>query len=250
MFLNEIYDQLTSSELTRVVAGESGVILEEYQPKINRLITAGMNDLNKHFTLRENELLLRTKIGKDIYELTSENAVSSGNPYAFIIDSIENPYQNDLMMITRISDEDGHSLFLNTDVPYRLPVENIYGHRPAVFTYEGFNMMSYNTLKLHKNHDAADYLVHYKAKIKPFVVGPTPEDTYIDLADHYLNALVMYVTSRFFNPSGAETIGNGMYHEGNNYWGKYTAEVQELKNNMGSIASQGESTNFYRNGWA
>ena len=48
---------------------------------------------------------------------------------------------------------------------------------------------------------------------------------------------------------GAETIGRGMFHEGNNYWSKYQEEVADLKANLGSIASTGETTNFIRNGW-
>ena len=65
-----------------------------------------------------------------------------------------------------------------------------------------------------------------------------------------MNALCAYVGSRFFNPAGAETIGNGMYHEGSNYTAIYQNEVKTLKENLASIASMGENTNFYRNGWA
>lgn len=58
----------------------------------------------------------------------------------------------------------------------------------------------------------------------------------------------MWLVSKY-NPMGAETIGRGMFHEGNNYWSKYQEEVADLKANLGSIASTGESTNFIRNGW-
>jgi hypothetical protein len=48
---------------------------------------------------------------------------------------------------------------------------------------------------------------------------------------------------------GSETIGRSMYHEGNNYWSKYLAECQDLKNNIASITSTGEFSNFERGGW-
>lgn len=256
MFLKEVHDQLVSSELSKHAAGESGTLNPEWADRINLIIQAGIADLNKLFAIRENELLLRTKLGKDIYELTSTNAVSSGNPYAFIIDSVESPFRDDIMQIFRVTDSNGNSLWLNTDVAYQVPNENIYGVRPNYFVHQGINFTAYNTIKLHKGHDLGDLLVQYKAKAKPLgLIGSTgdpldPSEVFIDLPDHFLNALCAYVGSRFFNPAGAETIGNGMYHEGQNYAAVYQNEIKSLKDNLGSIASIGETTNFYRNAWA
>lgn len=250
MFLKEVHDQLVSSELSKHVAGESGTLNSAWVDRINLIIQSGIADLNKLFAIRENELLLRTKLGKDIYELTSENTVTSGNTYPIIIDSPENPFKDDIMQIHSVVDSNGNSLWLNTDVAYQVPNENIYGVRPNYFNHQGINFMAYNTIRLHKGHDLGDLLVRYKAKAKPLNLTVPPDACYIDLPDHFLNALCAYVGSRFFNPAGAETIGNGMYHEGQNYTAIYQAEVKSLKDNMGSIASMGENTNFYRNAWA
>lgn len=250
MFLNEVHDQLVSSELSKHAAGESGTLNPEWTDRINLIIQAGIADLNKLFAIRSNELLLRTKIGKNVYELVAANAVSSGNPYAFIIDSPEEPFRDDIMSIYQITNSVGDSMYLNTDVAYLQPNENIYGVRPSYYAHFGINMLAYNTLKLHEGHDVGDLLVHYKAKAKPLVGASNPETCFIDLPDHFLNALCAYVGSRFFNPAGAETIGNGMYHEGQNYAAIYQNLVKELKENVGSIAAIGETTNFYRNGWA
>ena len=250
MFLKEVHDHLVSSELSKHVAGESGELNPVWKGRINLIIQAGIADLNKLFAIRENELLLRTKLGKDIYELVSANAVSTGNPYAFIIDTDEEPFKDDIMQIHRITNSNGDSLWLNTDVAYLQPNENLYGVRPSYFAHMGINFLSYNTLKFTKGHDLGDLLVQYKAKAKPLVGTDTPETCFIDLPDHFMNALCAYVGSRFFNPAGAEIIGKGMYHEGSNYAAIYQNEVKTLKENLASIASIGENTNFYRNGWA
>ena len=230
--------------------GDADMLKPASLPKTNAIIQAGINDLNKRFSVRENYLLLRTVPEKEVYELIPANAVSSGNPDAFIIDSAADPYTGDLMQILRVTDSTGQSLWLNTDVAHIQPVDNIFGRRPSVFTYDGINMLAYNTLKLHKDAVLGDLLVHYKAKMKPMNLALAPEQVYIDLPDHFLNALVLYVASRKYNPKGAETIGRGMFHEGNNYWSKYIEECNDLKANLGSIASTGETTNFERNGWA
>ena len=249
MYLNEIHNQLISSELRLHAAGEEGVLNPVWASRVNTQVQAALNDINKHFTIRENELLLRTKIGKDIYELIPANAVSSGNPYAFIIDSPENPFKGDIMQIHRVTNSVGESLWLNTDVAYKAPNENLYGIRPHYYVHQGINFLSYNTLKLNQGHDLGDLLVHYKAKFPVFDRTLNPDQIYLDIPDHFMRAITLFVANRFFNPAGAETIGNGMYHEGSNYMALYQAEIKELKENLGSIASQGETTNFYRGGW-
>lgn len=250
MFLNEVHEQLCAAELSKLFEGDGIDLKPESLPKINAIIQGGINDLNKRFSIRESEVLIRTREGKDVYELVPANALSSNNPDAFIIDSASDPFVGDIMQIFRITDSSGKSLWLNTDVSCAAPTDNIFGSSPSVFSYASINMLSYNTLKLHDHSKLGDILVQYKAKMKPMNLTIDPDQTYIDLPDHFLNALVLYVASRRYNPMGAETIGRGMFHEGNNYWSKYQEEVEDLKANLGSIASIGETTNFIRNGWA
>lgn len=249
MFLNEVHEQLCAAELSKLFDGDGDKLKPESLPKINTIIQGGINDLNKKFAIRENEILVRPVLGKEIYELIPANALSSGNPDAFIIDEASNPFLGDIMQIFRITDAYGQSLWLNTDMAQVVPVDNVFGKHPSMFVHSGVNMTAYNTLRLPKENELGDILVQYKAKMKPMDTSLAPEDTYIDLPDHFLNALVLYVASRKYNPMGAETIGRGMFHEGNNYWSKYQEEVNELKANLGSIASTGETTNFIRNGW-
>lgn len=248
MFLEEVHEQLCSAELSKLFEGDGDVL--KGLPKTNAIIQAGIHDLNKKFAIKEGELLVRPVKGKELYELIPANAVSSGNPDAFIMDTLVDPFLGDVMQVFRITNASGLSLWLNTDVAVPHVTESIYGAVPSRYTHEGINFASYNTLKLHKNHDLGDFLVQYKARMKPMDLSGSPASTYIELPDHFLNALVIYVASRKYNPMGAETIGRGMFHEGNNYWTKYQEECNDLKANLGSIASTGETTSFQRGGWA
>lgn len=249
MFLNEVHNQLCSAEFSKLYEGEGENLSPSVLPKINSIIQAGVADLNKKFAIRENQILVSTSPDKLVYELIPANAVSSGNPDAFIIDTLEDPYQGDLMQIVKINDSRGNSLWLNTDVAVRHVEGNVFGNSPAAYIHNGVNMDSYNTLRLHKDHKLGEILITYKAKAKPLDFSLAPENVYIDLPDHFINALVLYVASRRHNPMGAETIGRSMFHEGNNYWSKYQEECADLKASLGSIASTGENTNFIRNGW-
>lgn len=249
MFLQDVYDALCAAEFQLSSIGDTGDIPAEKKSLVNTVIQAGITDINKYFTIREGELVLQTKVGKNTYELVPENAVSSGNPSAFILDSLDDPFKGDILQIQRISDSTGRSIWLNTDVPYRVELENAFGKYPRALKHSGINMLSYNTLRFAQDHEADSYLVNYKAKLKPIAKDAEPTTTYLDLPDHYLNALCNYVASRFFNPKGAETIGRGMFHEGNNYWSKYKEDIETLRANMASIASTGETTKFETGGW-
>lgn len=249
MFLSEVYTQLCAGELSKLADGEGQTISDIAVPKVNALILAGLNELNKHFSIREKDIIVTTKLGKTRYELLPENAVSSGNPYAFIQDTTEDPFVGDIMQILSITDMDGRNLWGHADTHNAVYTNDLYGTRLNTSLGTEIVLQAHNTFKLKDGHDYGDLLIRYKARVKPFDTTLSPEDTFIDIPDHFMNALVLYVASRRFNPMGAETIGRGMFHEGNNYWTKYQEEIQTLKMNMASIGSTGENTNFQRGGW-
>lgn len=249
MYLSDVYTQLSSGELSQLAEGEGLAVTTEAMPKINALILAGLNDLNKHFSIKEKELLVTTKIGKTRYELVPENAVSSGNPYAFIQDSVEDPFVGDIVQILAITDMDGISLWGHPNLSGVNLDEGVYGshYKPAINSE--IILQAYNTFKLKDGIEYGDLLVKYKAKIKSFDPTLNPEEVVLDLPDHFMNALVLYVASRKYNPMGAETIGRGMFHEGNNYWSKYQEEVLTLKATLANFGTMGENTNFLKGGW-
>lgn len=249
MFLNEVHEQLCSAELSMLFEGEGASLSAASLPKINSIIQAGINDLNKKFSVREKEILVRISDNINVYELIPANAVSSGNPKGFILDSVQDPYLGDLMSIIKVSDDRGEELRLNADTSMHYATEGVFGNNLNIYKNRGVYTPAYNTIKLDPKSIKGGMLIKYKARIKPMDLTGSPKSTYIDLPDHFLNALVLYVASRRYNPKGAETIGRGMFHEGNNYWSKYTEECNDLKASLASTGSVGDNTNFYRGGW-
>lgn len=249
MFLQDVYDALCAAEFQLSAIGDTGEIKPEKRALVNTLIQSGITDINKYFTLKEGELLLRTKNGKNKYELTPENALSTGNQFGFIIDSVDDPFIGDILQITQIHDSKGKSIWLNADTTHRVDTDDIFGYHPGLVQKSGINMVNYTTLKFPEGHEADDYLVKYKAKLKPVERNSDPTTTFLELPDVYLGALCNYVASRFFNPKGAETIGRGMFHGGNNYWAKYKEDIETLRANTANISSLGETTKFETGGW-
>lgn len=254
MFLNEVHDQLASAEFSKMHMGGdgSGELNPTEIPRINRIIQAGIADLYTKFSIKEGELLLRTKIGKTKYELTPANSVTSGDPYAFIIDSIDNPYLGDILQIVSVTSDTGHSIRLNEDVQVSRTLTHnteLVGLASLTQGHISAFLPSYNVLQFNSGHNGGDVLVRYKAKPKPLDTSLAPDNVFIELPDHYLQALVYYVAHRLTNPMGSETIGRGMFHEGNNYAAKYKEACDSLKMDLASIATTGYMSNFERGGW-
>lgn len=254
MFLNEVHEQLAAAELSKLAMGGdgSGELREDDIPKINRIIQAGISDLYTKFSIKEGELLLRTKIGKNKYELKPANSVSSGDPFAFIIDSPDDPFLGDILQLISITAEDGYSVRLHEDVG----ISHTYLRNPelvglASLTHGHISVTTptYNTLLFKEGHNGGDVLVRYKAKPKSLDFSLAPENVFIELPDHFLQALVYYVAHRLFNPMGSETIGRGMFHEGNNYAAKYKDACDSLKADLPGNMTAVENTNFVKGGW-
>ena len=73
------------------------------------------------------------------------------------------------------------------------------------------------------------------------------EDVAVELPDTHLTALLYFVASRLFNPTGLS--GNTAFHEGNNYEAKFEAECMRLENDGYENSEQEENSRLRRNGW-
>lgn len=250
MYLNDVYFQLASGELSQLSIGQSGTIDPAKQEQVNHLIRAGLNDLNKHFMLREKDLLLRTNEAQKVYVLVPANTVSSGNTEGYIIDDVGNPFLGDVMQIIALTDSYGKTVHLNGATPIQPTSESLYNATYRNHVKENVILQAFNTLKFNDTKNLGDLIVTYKASFTAIPSGADPTTYQLDIPEHYLNALTLYVASRFYNPMGAETIGRGMFHEGNNYWSKYLEEIATLKSNTATLGTTGENTNFYQGGWA
>lgn len=254
MFLQDVHDQLAAAELSKLFMGgdDSGVLNPDDVPKINRIIQAGITELYARFTIKEGEVLVKTQVGKVRYELTPANSITTGNPDAFILDSVYDPFLGDITQIISVTAEDGHTVRLHEDVQvaktYGAPIQ-LVGLASLTHGHLSVSTPTYNTLLFKSGHTGGNVLVRYKAKPKPLDFSLPAENVIIELPDHFLQALVYYVAHRLYNPMGAETIGRGMFHEGNNYAAKYKEACDALKVDLPSNGTTGEMSAFHRGGW-
>jgi len=115
MFLSEVFEHLTYGELSQLFVGsEDDSINESDYPKVISFINMAMIDLYKKFPLLEKEVLIDLDEAITNYLLTSMYTVSSGTaPVKYIIDTVESPFENDILQISSVWDEDGESVPLN-----------------------------------------------------------------------------------------------------------------------------------------
>lgn len=234
IYFSELLEQLQSAEFSKVSITDmdTGVIKKESYNRLISLVNAGCAALYRQFELKNSSLLLRTTKGKVRYVLESEQALSN-NPTGYIVDTVDDPFLNDVMEIKAIQDLEGRELILNN---YR---ERVTTDTQAEYTTRhlglSFFTLDYRTLRIPHGLVGTDLVVNYRCNfvpIKQLEGDPAQFDvTSITLAipPAYLNALSFYMASRLANAQGAETIGRGIFHQGNNYQQKYEAECAALK---------------------
>lgn len=237
ILLSEIFDLLQGAEFNQLSVvlesgGEATVDPKEYNRLIS-IINAGISDLHRRFDLNKNTLRIKTTEGVVKYELSSDNAISK-NVNGFILDTVDDPFTDDIIEITSLVTPQGRDLILNN---YS---ERVLRNELQTFTIEelceSIYTLNYRTLRVPVNLRDSEIIVNYKSsgkKLQPIVdadgvVITQPENVVIELPVPYLNALTYFVAYRVYNSKGAETIGRGMFHEGNNYRSMYESALNAL----------------------
>lgn len=228
MKLEDIYDALSTGELSQVVIGHSdnGVmeIPEEIRRQIRHSLQLGLSDLHTRFLIREKTFKLERVPDKHTYVLNSRFAVSNTNSDVmpkYVLD-VNDPFQDDLIKIERIRDSKGKPVALNE-------IDN----DDSVRTLSDTILAVPETLK-------CPWLeITYRANhptLNKYVSDAAPVIVDIDLPIKYLQALLYFIASRALNPIGFKEYT----HEGNNYLQKYEMECQRLMS-IGAGIDSGES---------
>lgn len=250
MKLSDVFDQLTSGEMSQVFLGgkETGSISEENQPQVGNHVLLGLTALYKRFNLKQSQIVIKLTPGKYEYPLLQKYAVNdrfSKIPVAsrHILDTPEKLFSGDLIKIAKIDTEDGCTLALSQEwdkYSIMLPqMDSIRVPRDIVDS----------------SSDLPDYLktdtltVTYQANHPNYNGrggGYDPEMVMIELPDTHLQALLYYVASRVNNP-----IGMGAeFNAGNNWFSRYELECKMLENNGNYIDNASQHNRIRRNGWA
>lgn len=236
MKLQEIFDQLATGEFSQLSIGgqEPGTINEANYATVLSHVNLGLTALYKRFTLKEGQLTLELQDDKTKYELHSSFAVNvrrSAETVRYIIDTADDPFVDDIIKVERVLTDAGDELALNdaTDPMSVTTPSNL-------------------VLRVPTGIEAEKLTVIYRAKHQKINVGIgyfNPDRVEIELPDTHLQALLYYVASRVHNPIGMVNEFNA----GNNYYGKYLAECEELENKGLQVDQGGGNTRLAQAGW-
>lgn len=236
MLLTELFDHLTTGELSQLYVGADGgtqPITGEQQSRLIGHINLALTALHSRFLLREGKLTIQRQPGQSTYVLHSRYAVSnkrSREQVRHILDE-GNPFQDDILKVERVYTEDGQELSLNDDGDIN-----------------GASTPTFNTLYVPLQVPGDRLTVVYRANHPAIVEGIgmfRPEAIEVDLPMSHVEPLLLYIASRMLNPLSTENE----FHEGNNYAAKYEAACRQIENLNYRIDKVSTVDRLSRNGW-
>lgn len=245
MKLIEIFDQLTSSELSQLSIGDvaTGMITEANAAKVIGHINLGLVALFKRFNLKEERLQLALIPYRTNYPLTYAFAVSntrSKETDRFILDAT-NKFQSDLLRVESIVTDKGEPIPLND-------TKNKYSIlTPTMGTLRIPLDLANQVQGIPEEFKTSTLQVHYRASHPKIPTDDSidPETYEVDLPYAYLEALLYFVASRVHNPIGMTQE----FNSGNGYYARYEAACQLLENSGVKIDVNDANDRIIRNGW-
>jgi hypothetical protein len=244
MKLAEVFTQLTYGELSQLNIGgaEAGAIDDTNYAKILPHVNLGLAALYKRFNLKENRLVIELIEDKVTYPLLKRFAVNGGGaePVRYIMDTLSEPYLEDINKVERVYLDSGSELGLNDD-------SDIYGcftpsynilRIPAILVNDGVVPEELMTASLEVVYRANHPLLVYDADFNPNSIE-------LELPYSHLEPLLLFIASRINNPIGM----TNEFHAGNSYAAKYEQAciLLEQKNLQVDVGSQGDR--FSSKGW-
>ena len=197
MDTNTIMYQLAVGELSNssyVETPDIGFTIKlGYQLPILTLIRQGLAELYKRFEIKTSYLDLQPD-GRKRYELLIQNAVSSGNPNAIILDSAQSPFLQDIEQITNISNAKGERLALGTrPIAHPAMCQCAMCKKPVI-------LQPFRTTLIIPEEITEVLTVEYRAR-HPFI-PPMRYYTNIELElpDEYTQALLYFIAMKLIVP--------------------------------------------------
>lgn len=241
MLLSQVFEQLSEAELSQIKLGGDSVagITKENQKKMLVHVNGGLTELYTRFNLREGTVKIALTPGLETYVLHSKYALSnreSRQPVKYVQDTLAVPFSDTVLKIERVYDDQGRQLALNDGYDRYDPLSKTV-RTPAM-----------NTLIVPPAIKAPWLNVVYRAG-HPLIIKEDnsfdPTEVELELPPVYLNALVLYVASRVFNPIGL----NQEFHDGNNYWAKFEAACAQLAQAGLELEDEGGIDRIQAGGW-
>jgi len=214
MLLSEIFDQLTYGELSSLSIGgkkDGAGIAQKDHPEMGAHINLALTALYKIFPLKTAYVNIQQSASIYTYFITSDHSIIDGTADdLYLIDTVADRFQDDLLKIEGLYDEDGDLLYLN----------NI-NEDTSIFNDD------YNSITLPNPVAAEIVQVKYRAdhvNISHTNLDPTEVD--VKIPRSLLEPLLFYVASRAF--SSVPPIEG--VSRSSQFLNKFETSVQRLKN--------------------
>ena len=205
MKLTDVFEYLQYGELAEMsVGGRDELGIKGTRSKeVVSMINLALTELHKRFPLRFEEVIVQQYDHIQTYHLHSRYSITKGDPqYAphYIVDSLIDPFKDNVLKIERIHNEDGEELFLNDGNQYWSVHTPRYNTIQVPYT-EKENAMS---VMFRANHPKIDLDLEDLSLVE------------LDIPDGLLEPLCLYVGARFFANSPSlrgqgETIDGQMF---------------------------------------
>jgi hypothetical protein len=239
ILLSDVIDLLVSgdgSQQANFVDVDGGKFNRSKLNSIISIMNAALADIHKRFIVTHEDVIVQTTRDVIDYEIITDNVRDLNNPSGFILNNFYKPVYG----INYITDRNGKLLPLNNLTKDYSMFSREFGssdkylsaeHNPFTYT-----LKNYYTVRVPKNLDSSIITLSVRSGHRQLSRVPENQiETFdltsieIDLPYPYVNALAYFILHRISNARGGETIGRGIFHEGNNYQQKYVDECNSLK---------------------
>lgn len=234
MKLSEFFSMLTYGELSNLKVGgkDVGGIYPKTSDEVVSYIRQGLTDLHTRFTLKHNEVVVQQYDHITFYPLRYEFAQTnllSPEPYKWISDSEGKPFQEDILLITEIFDEEGNEVPLNND----FEEDSIYTPQSDVLQITQPVAENAIAVLYKANHNKIDLSVRQ------------PKDITLEIPAQLIRPLALYVSSLAHtavgSPEGMQTGFTKMQ--------EYEAACLQIEV-FGLVRKESwTQNNTWRNGW-
>ncbi len=242
--LDDILRDLTYGEFANLNIGRFLPDEDESEPdpasyaQLCSWVNLGLKNIYSTFFLASDELIIQQYDAITQYVLSYDYAFSNTGSIQdpkYLIDTVANPWKDNLLKIEAVYDEEGTQLPLNdgTAVDSNNEANSLY-------------TPNYRTLQIPYPVATNATSVEYRAGHEKIVYTSGMDPTGIEIAiPHPLHeALLWYIASR-----GFASINGDQGQEGNDYYRKFQARVTEVTDQGLYVQDEKSNSRFSTNGW-
>lgn len=246
--LQEIFDRLTFGDLSHIALGGAalGQIESKNYPHVINCLNGALTALHKRFLLRTAEITVQQIVGITTYYLRKARTISTGTLPKYILDTVDNPYTEDLFKIESILNASRVPFIINdASISVSKPV---YDQNSVIIQTSPIYTPAFDTIFLTPADPVEQFIVQYRANYPRILITDTIDPTAIEvnISDAYIDALSLSIAARVYTPL---TSGDGQMSAASIYAIQYEAECKRLENEGMAIEDRTEPDRFERNGW-